>query len=286
MKMDLESSFRHCEAVTKSRAKNFYYGIKLLPTERRRALCAMYAFFRYCDDVSDGDVGGSRQDLLARWRQAIDPASGLDGSSPILPAYYESVRRYGVPLRYFSELIDGVESDLKVNRYESFAELYTYCYRVASTVGLVCLHVFGFDGSPEALQQAEHRGIAFQLTNILRDVAEDAQLGRIYLPLEDLRTFQVTPESLLEKKSDPGFSKLVAFEVERARDYYSRSDGLVERVDSVSRPSLAAMTSIYRQLLEKVAQLGPRVLHKRATLTLAEKLKLAGGTLVSSALGR
>lgn len=282
MERDLESSFRHCEAVTKDRAKNFYYGIKLLPNERRRALCAIYAFFRYCDDVSDGDVKGSKADLLRRWREAIDPESGQDTSSLILPAYYDSVERYGVPLRYFYEMIDGVESDLTQNRYETFEDLYTYCYRVASTVGLVCLHVFGFDGSEEALKQAEQRGIAFQLTNILRDVAEDVGLGRIYLPLEDLRKFGVTADALLAKKPEPGFADLIAFEVERARSYYEMSDPLLERVEACSRASLGAMTNIYRQLLGKVAKLGPKVLEKRATLTLAEKLKLAGETLITA----
>ena len=284
MLADLEASFRHCEAVTKKRAKNFYYGIKLLPNERRRALCAMYAFFRYCDDVSDGDIAGSRAELLQRWRDAISPQEDT-GSSLILPAYYDSLKKYAVPERYFHEMIDGVETDLTDQTYETFDDLYTYCYRVASTVGLVCVHIFGFDGSAEALLQAEHRGIAFQLTNILRDVAEDVGLGRIYLPREDLRRFGVTPEALLAKRPEAGFADLIAFEVERARDYYRKSDPLVERVEPASRPSLSAMTSIYRQLLDKVAALGPKVLTKRASLSLAEKLKLAGETLLSSARG-
>ena len=285
---ELESSFRHCEAVTKERAKNFYYGIKLLPLERRRALSAIYAFFRYCDDVSDGDIAGSRADLLQRWRAAIDPDAPANQKPEgrILPAYYDSVRRFQVPLRFFHEMIDGVECDLHKTRYANFEELYQYCYRVASTVGLVCLHVFGFDGSPEALKQAEQRGIAFQLTNILRDVAEDVQLGRIYLPLDELQRFGVTPDSLLEKKPEGGFADLLRFQVERAREYYRLSDPLIERVDAGSRASLGAMTSIYSQLLEKVAQLGPKVLSKRATLTMAEKLKLAGSTLVNASLGR
>ena len=282
MERDLESSFRHCEAVTKNRAKNFYYGIKLLPADRRRSLCAIYAFFRYCDDVSDGEVVGSKADLLLRWRQAIDPKSGQDKASLILPAYYDSVEKYGVPLRYFYEMIDGVESDLTQNRYATFEDLYIYCYRVASTVGLVCLHVFGFDGSQEALKQAEQRGIAFQLTNILRDVAEDVGLGRIYLPLDDLAKFGVSVDALLAKTPEAGFADLIAFEVARARSYYELSEPLLDRVLACSRPSLGAMTSIYRQLLDKVAKLGPKVIKQRASLTLAEKLKLAGETLMTA----
>lgn len=267
--------------MTRKRAKNFYFGIRLLPVERRRALCAVYAFFRYCDDVSD-DGGEDRARLLARWKEAVDPDSGVDDPSPILPAFHETVRRYKIPTRYFLELIEGTEMDLVKDRYADFQELYGYCYRVASTVGLVCIHVFGFDGSAQALEQAEHRGIAFQLTNILRDVAEDAGRGRIYLPVEDLERFGVTESALLQGRPEEGFADLIAFQVERARDYYRLSDPLADRIEGVSRPSLSAMTRIYRELLEKIAGLGPRVVTTRARLSKLEKLKLAGETLLGA----
>jgi len=296
--MTIADSYKHCEAVTRERAQNFYYGIKLLPAEKRQSLCAAYAFFRYCDDISDGDLGleqggasrgggavppldQGREERLARWRAAVDAAGGSD-SSPLLPAFHDTVAKYAIPLRYFYELIEGAKADLSKDRYETFEELYGYCYNVASTVGLVCVHIFGFDGSPEALQMAEQRGIAFQLTNILRDVAEDLELGRVYLPAEDLRRFGVSEEKLLRKEPEAGFADLVQFEVERAREYYRLSDPLLERVDAVSRPSLKAMTSIYREVLEKVSGLGKEVLHKRAALSKLEKLKLAGQTLIST----
>lgn len=281
MSLSLEASYRHCEAVTKERAKNFYYGIKLLPKQRRQALCAIYAFFRYCDDVSDGDIQGDRRDLLTRWRASVEPQD-LDGSSSlILPGYYQAVRDYKIPTRYFYELIDGVESDLSTQKCQNFDELYRYCYQVASTVGLVCVHVFGFDGSEEALLQAEHRGIAFQLTNVLRDISEDLERGRVYLPLDELDQFGVSVERLIEKKPEEGFGRFLDFQIERAREYYKKSAGLPAHVDAESRASLEAMTSIYSQLLDKVAKLGPKVLHKRASLSLAEKVKLAGQLLLS-----
>lgn len=279
MALSLKDSYKHCKKVTREQAKNFYYGIRLLPAERRDALCAIYAFFRYCDDLSDDDQKGDPARMLAAWRAAL--VSQDIESSPILPAFRDAVARYDVPQRYFEELIEGAEMDLSVTRYATWHELYGYCYRVASTVGLVCVHVFGFDHSPEALKMAEERGIAFQLTNILRDVAEDAGRGRIYLPLEDLATYQVTPEALLGGRPEAGFASLVRFEAERARGYYERSAPLVERVDRPSRPALAAMTNIYRGLLEKVDQLGADVLHRRAKLSLVEKLAAAGKSLVT-----
>ncbi|MGE0491879.1 MAG: phytoene/squalene synthase family protein [Vulcanimicrobiota bacterium] len=273
--ISLADSYRHCRQVTKERAKNFYYGIRLLPSQRQDALCAVYAFFRYCDDVSDDEIVGDRDELLTRWRASVEPGQQAD-SSPILPAFHETVQRYAIPTRYFRELIDGAEADLSVSRYQTFEELYRYCYQVASTVGLVCIHIFGFDGSDEAFAEAEARGIAFQMTNILRDISEDAERGRIYLPLEDLERFEVKPADLLAGNPGPGFARLLAFEVERARGYYEKSEPLVERVDSVSRPSLVAMTRIYRGLLERIAQMGPRVLKERASLNKLEKIKLAG----------
>jgi len=145
----IEESYRYCEKVTKERAKNFYYGIRLLPPERRRSLCAMYAFFRYCDDVSDGEVQGSRAELLSQWRSAIDGTNV--GNSRILPAFYHAKSQHAIPSEYFHSMIDGVETDLSKSLYANFEELYRYCYCVASTVGLVCVHVYGFDGSSTAL---------------------------------------------------------------------------------------------------------------------------------------
>ena len=276
--MSLTESYRHCEELTKKRAKNFYYGIRLLPQAKRQSLCAMYAFFRYCDDVSDGDIEGSRSELLKDWRSAID--AGACRNSLILPAFYDARQRHAIPSDYFHSMIDGVEADLVKNRYANFEELYRYCYCVASTVGLVCVHVYGFDGSREALEMAEWRGIAFQLTNILRDVSEDLKLDRVYLPADELQQAGLSEATLSQARSTPELEGFLRQQCARARDYYARSAGLEERVEADSRISLQAMTGIYRALLEKVDSMGTTVLRKRARLSTMEKLKLAGKTLL------
>ncbi|MBT9583562.1 phytoene/squalene synthase family protein [bacterium] len=277
---ELDASYRYCEKITKERAKNFFYGIRLLPPEKRRSMCAMYAFFRYCDDVSDGDVAGSKADLLRQWRASIE---GNDpGNSQILPAFYDAKTKHAIPSQYFHSMIDGVETDLCKSRYANFEELYRYCYCVASTVGLVCVYVYGFDQSPEALQMAEWRGIAFQLTNILRDVSEDLSLGRVYLPQDELIQHGLSEQDLICGREASALRDFLSFQVARAQDFYSRSSGLEARVDSGSRSSLQAMTSIYQALLQKVSKMGVTVLKKRARLSTVEKLRLAGKTLLGS----
>lgn len=279
-KPELAASYAHCEKVTRERAKNFYYGIKLLPPERRASLCAMYAFFRYCDDVSDGDVKGSKAELLSQWRAAIDAPP--DGSSRILPAFQDAKQKHGVPSEYFHAMIDGVEADLHKDRYANFEELYQYCYNVASTVGLVCVHIYGFDGSAEALKKAEERGIAFQLTNVLRDVSEDLELGRIYLPQDDLAAHGLDEAALRSGQPEEPLRAFLRQQIDRARDYYGRSDSLEEHVLPESRNSLQTMTRIYRTLLDKVDSFGLKVLRQRAKLSTVEKLKLAGQALMGA----
>lgn len=276
----LEDSYRYCEKITKERAKNFYYGIRLLPPDRRRSLCAMYAFFRYCDDVSDGDIPGPRSELLDRWRSKIEP--GDPGDSMILPAFYDARIKHAIPAEYFHSMIDGVAADLSKTRYATFEELYHYCYCVASTVGLVCVHVYGFDGSAEALKMAEWRGIAFQLTNILRDVSEDLGLGRVYLPADELAALGLSEDNLKAGQPSEVLSTFLASQVARARAYYAQSDALNERVDPASRKSLQAMTNIYRALLEKVSSMGVKVLRQRARLSTVEKLTIAGRSLLAA----
>lgn len=283
--MTLADSYTAAQAITKERAKNFYYGIRLLPKEKRESLCAVYAFFRESDDLSDDDAIDNKAERLSRWRDLVRqrPTHFEEGS--ILPAFYDSLDKYQIPSRYFEELLDGTTSDLTVTRYQTFDDLYGYCYKVASTVGLVCLHVFGFDGSQEALEQAEARGIAFQLTNILRDVKEDGERGRIYLPLEDLERFGLSEQDFLEGRTSESLSDFLSFQIERAKQYYLKSAPLSKRVDAESRPSLDAMTDIYRTLLDKVEKMGLRVFQERASLTKFEKLALAGKTAISTMRG-
>jgi phytoene synthase len=278
--MTLKDSYKACHQVTRERAKNFYYGIKLLPQEKRDSLCAVYAFFRQSDDLSDDDEITNKAERLSRWKELVHP-SDQPAENPVLPAFYDSVEKYSIPTRYFEELLDGTTSDLSVTRYQTFDDLYGYCYKVASTVGLVCLHIFGFDGSQEALQQAEARGIAFQLTNILRDVKEDGERGRIYLPLDDFHKFDISEEQFLQGQSSVEMERFLHFQIERAKGYYQLSQDLAERVDPESRASLQAMTQIYRAVLGKVEELGLKVFQQRASLSKMEKLALAGRTALS-----
>lgn len=284
--MSLQESYAACRAITKDRAKNFYYGIKLLPDQRRDSLCAAYAFFRISDDLSDDQAILDKDERLRRWKALIEESPENAAQHPILPAFYDSLRRYAIPGRYFEECLEGTTSDLTVTRYPTFSETYRYCYQVASTVGLVCLHVFGFDHSPEALAQAEARGIAFQLTNILRDLAEDGERGRIYLPLEDLQRFGISEEEFLRGEASPAMERLLAFEIERAKGYYEQSQALAERVEAESRASLEGMTSIYRALLGKVESMGCRVFKERAKLSKLEKISLATRTAFSGIVNR
>lgn len=285
--MTIEDSYKHCLAVTRQRAKNFYFGIRLLPTHKRESLCAVYAFFRESDDLSDDPEIGNKAERLAHWRALVqERPTTLDGDAElILPAFYHSVDEFSIPPHYFEELLDGTTSDLTVTRYQSFEDLYDYCYKVASTVGLVCLHIFGFDGSKTAREQAEARGIAFQLTNILRDVKEDAERGRIYLPLEDLERFGLTEEQFLKGEKSEQMGAFLTYQIERAKRYYELSDSLATRVDPESRASLNAMTSIYRTLLSKIEEMGLEVFDRRARLSKMEKLALAGRTALTSLKG-
>lgn len=281
--MQLEASYNRAREITKERAKNFYFGIRLLPKEKRDSLCAVYAFFRESDDLSDDSAIANKAERLAHWKRLVRPQpEERPEADSILPAFYDSVQKYKIPEVYFEELIDGTTSDLSVTRYSTFEDLYDYCYKVASTVGLVCLHIFGFDGSDIALQQAEARGIAFQLTNILRDVKEDGERGRIYLPTEDLARYNITEDQFLAGKASPELEKFLQFQIDRAKEYYAKSDSLSERVEPESRASLEAMTKIYRAVLGKVEDMGCRVFLERASLSKLEKLALAGQTALSS----
>lgn len=276
---DLAQSYRHCDQIARTQARNFYYGFRLLPRQRRDALSAIYAFFRACDDYSDeAGTPEEKRKALESWRASLDlvisDPSRAATLGPTWPAFSDAVRRYAIPPRYFHELLDGTMTDLEKTTYQTFDELYRYCYCVASTVGLVCVHVFGFDGSDEALQMAEWCGIAFQLTNILRDVDEDARLGRIYLPLNDVARFGLTEAHLTQPPDDERFRRLMAFEAERARDYYARSAPLVAHIDPASRAGFAALVAIYRTLLEKIASEQFRVHGRRIRLSAATKVML------------
>src|SRR5260370_12380870 len=265
MTPSLQESYRYCRAVARHRAKNFYYSFLLLPRDERDAMCAVSAFMRYCDDLSDEP--GAARETLDQWRTALERALGgqYDGH-PALPAFHDTVQRYKIPHQYFHEMIDGVSSDLEPRRIRTFVELYRYCYQVASVVGLTTIHIFGFD-SPAALPLAEKCGIAFQLTNILRDVREDSSRGRIYLPAEDLIRFGAAVE-----KPSREFIELMRFEAGRARAQYNESQALLGMVHAKSRRSLWALIEIYSRLLSKIEASNYDVLSRRIALPAPEKL--------------
>ena len=274
MPASVEQSFHHCKRVARSRARNFYYSFLLLPREQKQAMCAIYAFMRHCDDISDeaGPPLAARREALDRWEKALEEAlEGRYGNDPIWPALHHTIAKYRIPPRYFFELIEGVSTDLSPRRLRTFDDLYRYCYQVASVVGLTCIHIFGFE-SDEALDLAEKCGIAFQLTNILRDIPEDSRLGRVYLPEEDLERFDVKAEDLLRGRPGPGFSKLMEFEWKRANRYYEEAAPLLGMVGPQSRPALWAMISIYYGVLRRIRGAGYDVHTRRASLSTIEKL--------------
>jgi phytoene synthase len=279
----LEASSAHCQRIARERARNFYYGFLLLPRPRREAFCAVYAFMRYCDDIADGnETLPGKAEGLKQWRNALDRAlrgdysldSGNgDTADMILPAFHHAVQQYSIPAEYFHELIDGAEMDLSIRTYRTFDDLYRYCYRVASVVGLCSLHILGFQ-DPEAKKLAEECGIAFQLTNILRDLREDARSGRIYLPLEDLERFGYSPEKLAAGVYSPEFLALMQFEVRRARGFYERAYPLIDMVEAESRPALWTLMAIYGGILNAIERNGSNVFSREAALSDMEKVGL------------
>jgi len=248
----LEASYAFCRTIARTRARNFYYSFLLLSREQEDAMCAIYAFMRYCDDISEGQ--GASRERIDQWRRDLDQAlTGNYPGNPLWPAFLDTVQRYRIPPKYFHEMIDGVSQDLDPRGIQTFDELYRYCYQVASVVGLTIIHIFGFD-SPGALLLAEKCGIAFQLTNILRDVREDSENHRIYLPAEDIRRFHADLS-----KYDEAFIALMRFEADRAQAYYNESRPLIE---------------IYRRLLDRIEQSNFDVLSRRIRLSTREKLQI------------
>jgi phytoene synthase len=273
-----DRSYEYCRRVARRRAKNFYYSFVLLSRPQRNAMCAIYAFMRYCDDLSD-EPGATRA-AIDQWRAGMEEAlEGRFGNHPVWPAFYHTVRRFGIPHQYFREMVDGVLSDLEPRRFETFEQLYRYCYQVASVVGLTIIHIFGFD-TRSALPLAEKCGVAFQLTNILRDIREDAERGRIYLPAEDLRRFGVTDEDLRTGRRGEPFLRLMGFEAERARSYYNQSRPLLDLIHPRSRASLWALIAIYSRLLERIESSNYDVFRRRVRLPLWEKSWIVWRALV------
>jgi squalene synthase HpnC len=281
-------SYEHCHQIARAARSNFYYAFYLLPKPKRDGLAALYAFMRLVDDVADEDNDlAAKQRGLAKWRAALDEAvtdagRTVDGSSilsdpktqgaaEVLPALVDTMRRFNMPARYLHDLISGAEMDLTVKTYPTFDRLREYCYRVAGTVGLTCTHVFGFR-DPRALDLAEKLGLAFQLTNIIRDVHEDAALGRIYIPDEDLARYNVSPQNFTKTEATLGVRELLRFEADRAWQMYEEGADLLDLVDADSRGTLWLLVHTYNALLARIESLDFAVFGERVRLGTAEKM--------------
>lgn len=249
----MAASYEHCRNLARAAARNFYYGFTLLPAAKRDALCALYAFMRRADDISDSE--GKLQDKqqgLKNWQNALEQAlKGNYNGSRLLPAFHHTMEHYKIPPQYLNDLIAGAEMDLSVRQYERFDDLSRYCYCVAGTVGLCCIHVFGFQDR-KAVGLAPKLGTAFQLTNILRDVAEDFTMGRVYIPQEDLQRFGCTDRDLSGAVASPAFIELMRFEADRAWKLYEEGAPLLNLVDSDSRAALWTLMRIYSGILAKI----------------------------------
>jgi phytoene synthase len=276
--ISVEQSYCYCRDIARKRAKNFYYSFLLLEKAQRDAMCAVYAFMRHCDDLSDDPASTDKAQLqqsIAVWRVQLDHALAgrIDSDNPIWPAFHDSVQRYGIPHRFFHEMIDGITSDIEPRQMQTYEELYRYCYQVASVVGLTVIHIFGFE-SVRALLLAEKCGIAFQLTNIMRDVREDAEVGRVYLPAEDLQRFGVSVEQLRCGTENEQFRELMRFQGNRARACYDESAPLLNLIQPKSRRSLWALRDIYLRLLVRIEKANYAVLRRRINVPTRTKVML------------
>ena len=290
----LAMAYSVCRGIARASAKNFYYGFKVLPKRKSEALCAVYAFMRRCDDISDDPALPLRERRmrLESWLDGLHHAfAGEPTDDPIFLALTDAQRRYNIPLDLLDQLALGTLMDVQEQQggevtgsstssappleYQSFEDLRLYCYRVASVVGLVCIKIFGYRDR-RAEQLAERCGMAFQLTNIIRDVKEDASLGRIYLPQEDLAKFGLTSADLLGTPDAARLRPLLELEAGRARELYQSGHDLIPLVDEDSQPALWVLVTIYQRLLEKIASRQFNVWGEKIRLPVREKLAILG----------
>ena len=290
--LQLRAAYSVCRHIARSAAKNFYYGFLVLPSPKRNALCAVYAFMRKADDISDDPSvpAEQRREKLTAWieglRRVID---GERTDDPVFMALADTQKSFNIPLDWLEKLVQGTAMDLPDAvgdcssrgpvHYETYDELYDYCYHVASVVGLVCIRIFGYR-DPKAEKLAEQTGVAFQLTNIIRDVKEDSQLGRVYLPSEDLRRFHVEAKAVTNGDAANVFRPVLEFEAQRARLLSRAADELMPLIDDDSQPALWTLVQIYHRLLDRIAERNYDVFTEKVRLSTAEKLGiLANGFL-------
>jgi len=283
--MTVDEAQAYCTTLTKSSGSNFYYSFLFLPKARRSAMYTVYAFCKAVDSAVDEPPPGTQpQEELIRWRAELDAVYHGTPTWPITISLAHHVRELSIPKVYFEELIKGVEMDLHNNRYVTFDELSSYCYRVASVVGLICLHVFGAT-SPRAQDYAVDLGMAFQLTNILRDVGADAAQNRIYLPLEDLKACKYSEKALRQQTYSPEFQKLMQYEAARARQYYDKAQAALMALPPHERRALTVaeiMRGVYSRILKKLEDSDYQVFGPRIRLTTNHRLAIAAGIWLRS----
>ena len=294
MSVDAAAAYRACLGITRSRAANFYYGIRLLPERKRFGLSAVYAFARRVDDIGDGTgAQGHKLSRLGELRSWLDGISGADDANdagsarwdgdPVLVAVKDAQRRFDLPVGSFRDLVDGVEMDVRGTRYAAVEDLIGYCRRVAGSIGRLSVGVFGSSEPDRAAQLGDDLGVAMQLTNILRDVREDRTLGRVYLPDEDLARFGCTVEDL--DRGTPSAVAVVMAESQRARLWFARGGSVLSLLDRRSAACVAAMSGIYRRILDRIARTPEAVFRGRVALPPWEKLYVAVASLAGGGPG-
>lgn len=285
--LQLRAAYAVCRSITRASAKNFYYGFLVLPTRKRDALCAVYAFMRHADDISDSpglSDGEKRMKLEALMESFHEVDAGKPTDDPVLLALSHARQRYKIPVHLLEKLVYGTMMDVEfappdaapgepVVIYRTFEELYQYCYHVASVVGLVCIKIFGYQ-DPQAEKLAERCGVAFQLTNIIRDVKEDAAMGRIYLPASDLEQQGLSAADVAAGTDLQRLKPALRLQADRARDFYKSGRELINYIDDDSRAALWTLVEIYSRLLDKIARADYNVFGEKVRLTTGEKLKV------------
>ena len=284
--VSLQAAYDGCQAITRHEARNFYYAFVTLPKARRRSIYAVYAFSRLADDIADGDGDVvAKAAALTELRRALHAAFSGAPKGPIMVALADSAMTYDISESLLNDIIDGVEMDLTKSRYMTFEELREYCYQVASAVGLVSIQIFGYDDL-QAKVHAVELGLAMQLTNIIRDVGEDARNGRIYLPQDELARFRCNEEQLRAGDLNANLVALMRFQTERARAYFESSQALFPLLEARSRGCASGLHQLYSKLLDQIESRGFDVFSERVSLPAWQKLRLTLTLWVANVLSR
>jgi phytoene synthase len=270
---DLDAAYNLCQQITKAEAKNFYYAFRTLPPPKRRAIYAAYAFCRVCDDISDEDLPLEEKiEGFARTRKLLARAQSGQSDEPVMAALADTASNFSIPWEHFEQIVAGVEIDLIKSRYATFDELREYCYKVASVVGLVSIEIFGYDKHPEIENYAIDLGLAMQLTNIIRDIKEDAARDRIYIPQEELKRFNYPEQDLMNGVLNEPFRELMRFQVARTRSYFESGRKLIPLLSQDSRACTAVLVEVYSGILNRIEAAGYDVFSQRIGLSTSKKL--------------